>query len=141
MTETPERADEPATSPVATVDPPPPYYGPAPVAERPNRLYQAAAWVAIVAGIVFIVGAVFFTGFALGRHSGDGGWRHHGGDGDSQQFHHRGGPGGGPWGPMGPMMGPGAPGGSGGQNQGPGAGPGGPGGTGPGGTASPTPRP
>ena len=47
---------------------------------RPNRLYQTAAWVAIVAGVLFIVGAVFFTGLALGRHSG-GGWdgmRHHG---------------------------------------------------------------
>ena len=145
MTETPERADEPATSPVATYEPPPPpaYYGPAPVAPRPNRLYQAAAWVAIVAGIVFIVGAVFFTGFALGRHSGGGpgGWHHHR-DGDSQEFHRRGGPGSGPGmmpgGPMGPMgpMGPGGPGG-----QGPGAGPAGPGGAGPGGTASPTPRP
>jgi len=41
---------------------------------RPNRLYQTAAWVAIVAGLVFIVGAIFFTGFALGRHSGPGGW-------------------------------------------------------------------
>lgn len=45
---------------------------------RPNRLYQTAAWVAIVAGTVFIVGAVFLTGFTLGRHSGNGGWGHHG---------------------------------------------------------------
>lgn len=44
---------------------------------RDRRLYRAAAWVAIVAGILFIVGAVFFTGFALGRHSGYGGWGHH----------------------------------------------------------------
>ncbi|WP_179474083.1 hypothetical protein [Mycolicibacterium vinylchloridicum] len=141
MTETPEQADEPATSPVATL-PPPPYVAPVPVAQRPNRLYQAAAWVAIVAGTVFIVGAVFFTGFALGRHSGDGGWHHrYGGDGNSQQFHHRGGPGMGPgmgpWGPMGPM----GPGGPGGPNAGPGFAPGGPGNAGPGATASPTPRP
>ncbi len=46
--------------------------------DRPNRLYQTAAWVAIVAGILFIVGAVFITGFTLGRHSGTGGWGHHG---------------------------------------------------------------
>lgn len=45
--------------------------------DRPNRLYQTAAWVAIVAGILFIVGAVFLTGFTLGRHSGNGGWGHH----------------------------------------------------------------
>lgn len=88
---------------------------------------------AIVAGIVFITGAVFFTGFAMGRHSGyQGGWRHHG-DG---QFHDRGGPpmmmpgpmmpGPGPWGPMGPGFGPGGP-----------AGPG----NGPGSPAVPTPRP
>ncbi|WP_163747927.1 hypothetical protein [Mycolicibacterium helvum] len=147
MTETPERADEPATSPVATLEPPPPppaYYGPAPVADRPNRLYQAAAWVAIAAGTIFIVGAVFFTGFALGRHSGHGGgWHQHGGD--SQEFHHRGGPGMmpgmGPWGPMGPG-GPGGPGPMGpGGPAGPNAGPAGPGGTGPGAAANPTPRP
>jgi hypothetical protein len=33
--------------------------------ERPSRLGQAAAWVGIVAGVVFIVGAVFFSGFFL----------------------------------------------------------------------------
>lgn len=72
MTETPQRADEPATSPVDTLPPP------VPAPARPPRLYQAAAWVAIVAGIVFIVGAVFFTGFFLGRHGGGfGEWRHH----------------------------------------------------------------
>jgi hypothetical protein len=66
MTETLEQ--EIATTPV-----PPPHKS------RPPRVYQAAAWVAIVAGVVFIVGAVFFTGFALGRHSGGGhGWQHRG---------------------------------------------------------------
>ena len=46
---------------------------------RPARVYQAAAWVAIVAGVVFIVGAIFFTGFTLGRHSGGGhGWHQRG---------------------------------------------------------------
>lgn len=71
--------------------------------EPPNRLYQTAAWVAIVAGIVFIVGAVFFTGFALGRHGWD--WsRHHGGtEYGPRPGMDRGGPG-----MMGPgMMGPG----------------------------------
>lgn len=138
MTDTPERVDEPATGPVATLSPPPPpppaYVEPARV-DRPNRLYQAAAWVAIVAGVIFIVGAVFFTGFALGRHSGyDGGWRHHRGDGE--QFERRGGP---PMMPM-PMMpaGPGAPGAPG---MGPGMGPGSGMMPGPGAPATPTPRP
>jgi hypothetical protein len=31
-----------------------------------SRLGQAAVWVGIVAGVVFIVGAVFFSGFFLG---------------------------------------------------------------------------
>lgn len=80
MTETTQRADEPVTSPVDT--PPPP--APRPV--RPPRLYQAAAWVAIVAGIVFIVSAVFFTGFFLGRHGGGFGQaRHH--RLDQSEFH------------------------------------------------------
>ncbi|WP_328362057.1 hypothetical protein OG976_11485 [Mycobacterium sp. NBC_00419] len=148
MTDTPERVDEPATGPVATLPPPPPpvYVEPA-RNDRPNRLYQVAAWVAIVAGVIFIVGAVFFTGFALGRHSGyDGGWRHHG----NSEFRDRGGPPMFPM-PMGPMgpMGPGGPGGFGGPGFGPGpGGPGGPGfgpmmpgGGGPGATATPAPRP
>ena len=64
------------------------------VDRRPSRLNQVAAWVAIIAGIVFIVGSVFFTGFFLGRHSG-GGW-HHWRGGPEMGF--RGGP------PMMPMM-------------------------------------
>jgi len=36
--------------------------------ERPSRLGQAAAAVGIVAGVVFIVGLVFFSGFFLGAH-------------------------------------------------------------------------
>ncbi len=129
MTETPDRVDEPGTGSVDTL--PPPVYAEAPHANRPNRLYQAAAWVAIVAGVMFIVGAVFFTGFALGRHSGsDGGWRHH--RGDYSKFERRGGP---------PMMMPFpmTPGGPGGPGSGPGFQPGGPGG--PGATATPAPRP
>jgi hypothetical protein len=42
--------------------------------KRPSRLSQAAAVVGIVAGLVFIIGAVFFSGFFLGsrleHHSG-----------------------------------------------------------------------
>ena len=73
---------------------------------RPNRLYQAAAWVAIVAGIVFIVGAVFVTGLVLGRH-GDGWGRHQYGGGQCPMTgRSMMGPGMGP-GMMGPgMMGP-----------------------------------
>jgi hypothetical protein len=33
-----------------------------PVAQRNTRLYQALAWVGIAAGVVFILGAVFFSG-------------------------------------------------------------------------------
>ncbi|MDT5044391.1 MAG: hypothetical protein QOG75_244 [Mycobacterium sp.] len=36
---------------------------------RPGRLNQAAAAVGIVAGVVFIVAVVFFSGFFLGSHS------------------------------------------------------------------------
>jgi hypothetical protein len=56
-----------------------------PVIARPNRLNQAVAWVAIVAGVVFVVGAIFFTGFFLGRHSGVDGGRSHG---RSMYLHH-----------------------------------------------------
>ena len=137
MTETPERFDEPATGSVDTLPPPPPpVYAEPPLAHRPNRLYQAAAWVAIVAGVMFIVGAVFFTGFALGRHSGyDGGWRHH--RGDNSQFERRGGP---PMMPFPMMPGPGGPGVGSGPGFAPG-GPGGPGAGGPGATVTPAPRP
>jgi hypothetical protein len=47
MTETPE----PSTNP--TLPPGPPAFGAAP--PRPDPVYQLAAWVAIVAGILFIV--------------------------------------------------------------------------------------
>ncbi len=70
---------------------------------RSSRLNQAVAWVVIVAGVVFIVAVVFFSGFFVAWSSGD----HYG--------HHRGycpmmGPGGtmGPGGMMRPgQMGPG----------------------------------
>ncbi len=124
MSETTEPSAE-AMTPVAPVV----------VAPKPNRLYQAAAWVAIVAGTLFIVGAVFCTGFVLGRHSdGSGypGYHRHGWSGMMMRP-------GGSMGQMGPMMHPGDSDEnqtSGGQQQGtpdgpgpsaPGQGPGGPG--------------
>lgn len=68
---------------------------------RPNRLYQAAAWVAIVAGTIFIVGTVFFAGMVVG-HRADGHGPHRGGH--DSGMHHRG-----HMGPGGPMMGGGCP--------------------------------
>jgi hypothetical protein len=75
----------------------------------PNRLYQAAAWVAIVAGIVFIVAVVFFSGFVLGRHAGPHHF-HHPHKHHAAMFH-RGHPQGGPGSvaPGAPTRGPGAP--------------------------------
>ncbi|OBF14112.1 hypothetical protein [Mycobacterium sp. ACS4331] len=101
MSETLEPSNDP-TGPLRTETVPP-----AVVEQKPNRLYQVAAWVAIVAGTLFIVAVVFFSGFVLGRHSdgGDGHFRHHG-----DMMFDRGGPMG-PMGPMGPGMNPGGPGG------------------------------
>jgi hypothetical protein len=71
---------------------------PAPATERAlyktPRVFIAAAWVAIVAGIVFIVSVIFFTGMALGHHGG-----HHHHHHKHHAMMHRfgpGGPGGGP---------------------------------------------
>jgi hypothetical protein len=41
-----------------------------------NRLYRALAWVGIVAGSLFIVATVFFSGYVIGKYSGGG--PHHG---------------------------------------------------------------
>jgi hypothetical protein len=63
--------------------------------------------------VVFIVGAVFFTGFALGRHSGGGNGWHHRGHGEMSEMGPRFAPlmpgmrPGGPMGPDRPEMGPG----------------------------------
>ena len=116
----------------------------APAAEhKSSKLNKVLAWVGIVAGIVFIVATIFFSGFILGAHSGGGhhGWhKHHRGQ-DSSEFregHHGmrggGGGGGGMWHPM-------FPGGPGWQGpNGPGwQGPGGPGGQGPGGSGPQAP--
>ena len=120
MTETSEHP----TTPTLTADPPPP--PPVGRAERddrgPSRVLQVLAWVGIVAGVVFIVAVVFFSGFFLGRHAGSPGYSHFGGHhGRGVHVFHRGGqppmgpmarwPGA-PTMPMSPMgpMGPGAPG-------------------------------
>ena len=43
-------------------------------ATRNTRPYQVLAWVGIIAGVVFIVGAVFFAGFVAGRSAYGYGW-------------------------------------------------------------------
>ena len=67
MSETPEIPTRPTT--VATE--------PAIVPVKPYWLYRFAAWVVIVAGIVFIVTTVFFAGFKV-AHFGHHGCHHHG---------------------------------------------------------------
>lgn len=69
MSETPEPATEPVV-PAAPAEP-------VAVERKPNRLYQVAAWVAIVAGTLVIVAVIFFAGFILGKAS-DGGHGHFG---------------------------------------------------------------
>ena len=101
MSETPS-SSEPATGPVATNTPPPSDTPPSPVYAEPprrNRLTAVAAWVGIVAGVVFIVAVTFFSGFFLGAHSGGhrGGWGHGDRDRDFAIIHR--GP---PMFPMGP---------------------------------------
>jgi hypothetical protein len=134
-------SSEPATGPVATATPPT-EASPAVVAEPRghSRLTAVAAWVGIVAGVVFIVAVVFFSGFFLGAHSGGGHHGGHRGDGEVAIFHKGGPP---PMFPMGPMGPRGEferpfPGGPGGPNfQGPQA----PGPQQPGGPTTTAPRP
>jgi hypothetical protein len=70
MSETPESPTRPTT--VASE---------AALAVKPYWLYRFAAWVVIVAGIVFIVLSIFFAGFKiahLGHHKcHHHGWHHH----------------------------------------------------------------
>lgn len=140
MSETPT-STEPTTGPIEAAPqpavpptPPPHEY----VQERrPSKLTAVAAWVGIVAGTVFVVAVIFFSGFILGAHSGGG---HHWGGGPGEhrgggQMHEDGRP-------MGPMVRPGPgfifPGGPGGfPGFGPGMAPGGPGA--PGQPSAPTP--
>lgn len=70
MTETPEPRNQPAGAP--------PQLQPSPPWAKPSRVYQAAAWVVIVAGVVFVTSMIFFTG----AYVSGGGWYGH---------HHRGG--------------------------------------------------
>lgn len=126
MSETPS---EPVTGPVVTPPPAQPV-----VVDEPRRSKAPAiaAYVGIVAGVVFIVAVVFFSGFILGAHSGGyrggpGGHGGHGGDHGSAVF--RGGP---------PPMFPMQPGG-GFERPGPGFGP--PSGFGPGGPRFEPPQP
>lgn len=86
---------EPATESV--------YAGPVVGEHRDRRLHRALAWVGIIAGVVFIVAVVFFSGLMLGRASGYHGW-HRG-------YHSQMGPGPGGGCPMmrnGSMTGPGS---------------------------------
>ncbi len=122
MNETP-MSSEPATGPVAAPPDAPPDAVPL-VRDEPrhSKLTAVAAWVGIVAGVVFTVAVIFFSGFILGAHSGGhrgpGG---HKGDYGVMEFRHgpppgfqmpRGefgpppGPGFGPGGPNGPRFAP-----------------------------------
>ena len=85
--------------------------------ERPSRLAQAAAWISIIAGVVFVIAVIFFSGFFLGWSSGGhSGWHHgYSRDGTCPMMGSDGmmgpdgvmGPGGmGPGGPMGPRQTP-----------------------------------
>jgi len=48
--------------------------GPVVYEQRDRRLHRALAWVGIIAGVVFTIAVVFFSGFVLGRSSGYHGW-------------------------------------------------------------------
>jgi hypothetical protein len=101
MSETPS-SSEPETGPVATSTPPAAAPPPPAYAEQPrhSRLTAVAAWVGIVAGVVFIVAVIFFSGFVLGAHSGGHrGWGHGDRDRDFAIIHKGGPP---PMFPMGP---------------------------------------
>jgi hypothetical protein len=102
-------SSEPATGPVATAAPPP--AAPPPVSAEPHRhsrVTAVAAWVGIVAGVVFIVSVVFFSGFILGAHSGGHrGGHHHGGGHHGFEMMHPGGPPMFQMGPRGQFQGPG----------------------------------
>ena len=65
MTETPESSLETTATPVGV---PPPGHDPR--QHRPARVYQVLAWVGIIAGVVFIVAVIFFSGVFFGRASG-----------------------------------------------------------------------
>ena len=72
MSETPQ--SEPETGPIDPVAPhaAPVATAPVPtvVERRHGRLNQVAAWIGVVAGSVFIVAAIFFSGFFMGLVAG-----------------------------------------------------------------------
>jgi hypothetical protein len=82
MSETPESPTRPTAAATEA----------AAVAVKPYWLYRFAAWVVIVAGIVFIVLSVFFTGFKvahLGHHKcHHHGWHHQQPGGPTGPRHH-----------------------------------------------------
>jgi hypothetical protein len=85
---------EPETAPVTTATP----ASQSTYVEREprrSRLSAVAVWVGIVAGVVFIVAVIFFSGFILGAHAGGHKGGHHGGGHRDFAMSHRGGPGGG----------------------------------------------
>ena len=97
MSETPETPTRPTTvATTHTTEPVKPYW-----------LYRFAAWVVIVAGILFIVLSIFFTGFKLAGHHHHGchHWHQHAAHAVGPGGMHHGGPGaglhGGPGGPGG----------------------------------------
>ncbi|BCQ06901.1 hypothetical protein JMUB5695_00315 [Mycobacterium heckeshornense] len=107
MSETPDTPTTPTTAGAT------PSAGPV----KPYWLFRLAAWVVIVAGILFIVTTIFFAGFRIAAHHGHHGCHHHRHP-HAAMFHqggprHQGGPG---------AVLPGRPGGAGGA--GPSAGPG-----------------
>lgn len=71
MNESPESSARPASATSVTSVPSTP---PAP---KPYWLFRFAAWVGIVAGIVFVVAVIFFSGVRLGHHGGWHGHHHH----------------------------------------------------------------
>ncbi len=125
MTQAPEPPLQPLPGPPGSLPAAAPL-----LSARHARLYQAAAWVVIVAGTVFVLAVVFFAGVELSGHGPQYGRHHHGmfapdapGGPDGPPwvvfpggpFPPGSGPGGPPWvGPWGPGMGPGGPGGHGG---------------------------
>src|SRR5258705_3205610 len=70
MSETPEDRPEPTTvaSESRPVEPPP-AVPPSGRYDRPSLLSHVLAWVGIVAGVVFIVAVIFFSGFFLGGYA------------------------------------------------------------------------
>ncbi|TQR83224.1 hypothetical protein D8S82_28230 [Mycobacterium hodleri] len=116
----PESATGPIETPATTA---PASTAPVVVRDRGGRLNVVAAWVGIVAGSVFVVAVIFFSGFVLGASvtGGDHHGGHQHGHGQGQMERDGGGPRHGwPGGPGGPGF-PGGPG-----WDGPGQGPGSP---------------